>query len=87
MTAVLTTLTPALAREWAKAKGLHPKGRNATREAVLLFLNDNPATLRALAEANGITEGFGSRGRYAASVYEAVTDAVLAKPASVDPME
>ena len=73
----LSTVTPALAREWAKAKGLHFKGRNATREAVILFLHDNPGTLRTLAVANGITEGFGARGKYAEAVYEAVADAVL----------
>jgi hypothetical protein len=78
MTAVLTNVTAPLAREWAKARGVEVgKGKADTRKAVLTFLHDNPATLRALAKNLGITEGLGSRGRIADSVYDAVTDSVL----------
>lgn len=78
MTAVLTNVTVPLAREWAKAKGLEiGKGKADTRKAVLVLLHDNPGTVRSLAAGLGITEGLGSRGLIAASVYEAVADDVL----------
>lgn len=84
MTAVLTNVTVPLARAYADAKGVAlGKGKADTRAAVLLFLNDNPATLRAMATGLGITEGFGKRGRYAESVYTAVADSILGvKPES-----
>ncbi len=78
MTFVLSTVTVPLAREYAKAAGLTlGKGKADTREAVLFYLDKNPATLRVLATGLGITEGFGTRGRYAASVGEAVADSIL----------
>lgn len=78
MTFVLSTVTVPLAREFAKAAGLTlGKGKADTREAVLFYLAKNPATLRQIATDLGITEGFGTRGRYAASVSEAVADSIL----------
>lgn len=78
MTAVLSTVTVPLAREWAKAKGLEiGKGKADTRKAVLALLHDNPGTVRVIAARLGITEGLGSRGLIAASVYETVADDVL----------
>lgn len=78
MTAVLSTVTVPLARAYADAKGeKFGKGKADTRAAVLLFLADHPATLRAIATNIGVTEGFGSRGRYAESVYNAVADSIL----------